>query len=84
MADVRLVFDEEHVTIGDLMDLEDAQEDNSVRKMAGIFARFLQNGSGQPMPEDEALAALREFTLADLNEAVNAFREAAQGADSPN
>lgn len=83
MADIKLVFDESRVTIGDLMDLEEAQEENSVRQMANIFARFVQNGSGEPMPEDEALAELRKFTLVDLNEAVEQFREAAQGADSP-
>lgn len=83
MADSKLVFHEDRVTIGDLMDLEEAQEEESVREMAKIFARFMQNGAGEPLPEDEALAELRKFTMPELSEAVDQFREAAQGTDSP-
>ena len=83
MPDVKLVFDPDHVTIGDLMDLEEAQEGSSVREMVGIFARFVQNGDGKPMEQETAVAELRKYSLTDLNEAVDQFREAAQGADSP-
>jgi len=80
MADVKLLYDDERLTLGDLLKME---EDKSIRAQMEVLAKLVMNGDGSYLPEDEGFEALKQFSLAEMRRAADEIQAAAQGADSP-
>lgn len=76
---VKLEFDQERLTLGDLL----ALDEGNTRGRMEVLAKFVINGSGEYLDPEEGFEELKHFSIADLNRASEQFKDAAQGADSP-
>lgn len=77
---ITLEFDQERLTLGDLLKLE---EETSVRSKMDVLCKFVKNGTGDFLEPKAGFEALKELTISDLNNAAEQFKEAAQGGDDP-
>ena len=89
MSKVRFNVDINTLEIGTLIDLEDLGELQKsgkpvTRQLVSVVSPFLVDEKGNPVPEDEALAACRKLTVNDLMQAFNTLKAAVEsGIVSP-
>lgn len=76
MAKIRLMFDPDRVTVGDLVEMEQGIE--SPIKLRDFLVRFLVNDKGEPIAGKKALDTINALTLSELLEAVDQFSATAQ------
>lgn len=81
---VYLNIDKDRLTLGDLLDIESAQEGTRPMKtIAGVIARFMTDENGAYLAEDAAMLQLRKLTVAELKDVTEAFSEQANGTAIP-
>ena len=80
MANVKIVYDEERITVGDILRQE---EEGTTRANMEVLAKLVMNGDGEYLSEEEGLEELKKFTIGEIRRAAEKIKEAAEGADSP-
>jgi hypothetical protein len=80
MAEITLKFDENRITLGDLLRLE---ERANLRATMEVLSNHMVNGDGEYLPAEEGFKALEGMTVVELRRASEAFVEAAKGSDDP-
>lgn len=78
MADVNIVYDEDRMTIDDVMTVEEAE---TTRERMLVMAKFVQNGDGKYVTPEEGFELLRNFTVGELRKASEQIAAAAKGQD---
>lgn len=79
MADNKYTFvvDPERLTLDDLIELEESGGAISMRRARDLLSDFLVNGSGLPVPKEEAVKVVGGFNLLEVRDAVDKFIAAA-------
>lgn len=78
MANVQIVYDEDRLTIDDIMTLEEAK---TTRERIHVLAKLVQNGNGAYVEQEDGFQALRQFTVGELRKASEQIAAAARGQD---
>jgi hypothetical protein len=66
-----LVFDPERIELDDVIALEDIKLPSDMKHM---LAKYMQNGDGEYLPEEEALEELGHFSIRQIGEGFRAFQ----------
>jgi len=76
---VTLKFDEERITVGDLIEME--EHPDSIRTMVDVLAKLVVNGDGGYVEHDEGIKAIKRMSLAQMRGASEQIQEAAAGGN---
>jgi len=71
---VRLVVDVDKLTVGDLLMLEDAQN-NNLRQVRDLLAGYVVGDNDEPLTPEEGKAAINSLTMGELKGAIESFTE---------
>ncbi len=68
MTEIKFSVTQDNISFEDLLAIEDAQNGkNMFHAIYGIAAKCMVDGSGQPLPLEEAQNALKKLSLAQTN-----------------
>ena len=76
MAKIRLAFDPERVTIGDLVKMEEGIE--SALEMRTFLTKFLVDEKGKAITDKKAIEMLNKLTVSEVLDSISSLSEMAK------
>jgi len=76
MAKIRLAFDPDRVTIGDLVKMEEGIE--SATEMRDFLMKFLVDEEGKAIKGKKAIALLNKLTVSEVLDSISSLSEMAK------
>ncbi len=75
-----IFYDENRVTVGDIMDMEDG----NTRARVSVLGRHVKNGNGEYIEPEDGFKLLAKLTVPELDVLIDKFIEEMEADTDPN